>query len=371
MRSWSASLALAAAFLLGGCLSSAHFVPRDELTRIAQLPPEQRGQELRVLQGVFGAAPGRGYERAPVLVDPASAVIAGARTHARHQRMFRGARRAIESRGSNDDSRSDGRDADARGSSSRSSSRGGGGPDLGEGGGMVVAVIIAVAVVTAGITVTAVLAATEGSRYDGYVRVSPEHPLYLDMSDGRRLLVPLAMLTPQDAYYATQAMIEPRDGPYWTELGRRPLDRVGPAFALDFGASGTASAGTWWPQIRVGFGGFFLQQLGVFASFSSVFGSQDGLLLNLRYGAEVQGYPLELSPFSLGIYASAFDNHRAHEDATLGLQEEHAFGWSAGIVMQLEVSTRMAVTLRGGPTIIHERGNDVITGEVTVGAAIY
>src|SRR5664279_5338198 len=42
-----------AAFLsyaCGGCLSNEYIIPQQELTRLAQLPPEQRGQSVRVVE---------------------------------------------------------------------------------------------------------------------------------------------------------------------------------------------------------------------------------------------------------------------------------------------------------------------------------
>ena len=39
-------------FACGGCLSNEYVIPKTELARLAQLPPEQRGQNVQVVQEI-------------------------------------------------------------------------------------------------------------------------------------------------------------------------------------------------------------------------------------------------------------------------------------------------------------------------------
>ncbi|MCB9592502.1 MAG: hypothetical protein H6719_07200 [Sandaracinaceae bacterium] len=362
-------LLVLAATASSGCLSSGYFVPHDELIRLANTPPAARGDRVRVVQATFGGRPGSGYRA--VQIDPMQAAALGIAIHDAH-RDFAAAARSLES-GSSGGASSGSDDGSAGPAEGGRGSERSSGPDVsGEGAGIALLVVGAAVLLTGGIVLLSVLAATEGSRFDGWVRVDPGQTLYLDYATSR-IAMPLWMLTDEYARAASQAMIVEDEAPIFEHLEEAPLDRVGPTVALDFGASGTAAQGAFWPELRVGIGGFFLQQLGVLATFTGVFGAEAGnLLLNLRYGGEIQAYPLEVSLFSLGLYASAFDNHRAQElPMGGGLLERHAFGWSAGLAMQLAVTTRIAVTLRGGPVVVHEPGNDVVTGEVTIGGAVY
>lgn len=339
----AALVALVFALLSSGCLSNRYSISREELVRVASLPPESRGHQVGVLQDLGNESRPNGYAAADVAVDVAissSAIRSAARLAARSRAR----------RDSSDD-----RDS----------------PDLDGVDGAAAVAVVAVVVLSAGIVLMSGLAATEGSRYDGWVGVDPNRLLYLDYFDGRRIAMPLHRLTVDDALSVYRAAVYADEPGRFDEVGHRPLDRVGATFALDIGASGTATQGAWWPSVRIAVGGFFLQQLGAHAFFDGTFGSQDGLLLNLRYGAEVQAYPLEVDLFSLGLYATAFDNHRVQSLPSGDAVQEHAFGWGGGLAIQLAVSTRLAVTLRGGPVLVHERGGDTITGHVTVGAAVY
>src|SRR5262249_49531549 len=61
--------------VLTGCLSSTHVIPREELQRLVTVPPEQRGQHVRVIQGGPGAetppeAPRVGVSAVPRLGRP-------------------------------------------------------------------------------------------------------------------------------------------------------------------------------------------------------------------------------------------------------------------------------------------------------------
>ena len=49
------ALSLALVLLLSGCLTSTYVVPTPELQRLAAVAPEERGKQVRVVQGYAGA----------------------------------------------------------------------------------------------------------------------------------------------------------------------------------------------------------------------------------------------------------------------------------------------------------------------------
>src|SRR5262249_61036315 len=118
----------AAVFRAPGCLSSTHLIPHDDLVALAQTPPEQRGQHVRVIQGFSGsdeppAAPHVGV----VIVDPVPVQPLGRSAY-------------TSAKTSKDEAKW----------------------------------WIVVAAVTG-----VVLAATEGARWDGWVAMHPDQPVHL------------------------------------------------------------------------------------------------------------------------------------------------------------------------------------------------
>lgn len=343
------ALALTAVVFGGGCLSNSYHVGHDELVRLAQLPLPTRGEQVRVVQRIgTDRSPGRSYRPRSVSAPDLAAI------HAAHRAAIHGTVRLAAAVVREAEDEDLGLDFDG----------------LDGGGAMVV---LGVIVLTAGIVILTAAAATEGARWDGTVAVDPSQTLYVDFRDGSRVALPLWALTAEDAEFASHATIMSDQG-YFEELERAPLDRLGGAGFFELGASGTAADralpdGAFWPLARIGFGGFFMQELGFFLTFGGVFG--DGLF-NMRYGAELRAYPLTVGPFSLGLYGGAFDNHIIESAVGGGTQELHAFGWGAGAALQLELTTRLALTLRGGPLLVHRPvGDPTVTGEVTLGLSVY
>src|SRR5688572_14326929 len=80
MRTTFTAILLAGTMLSAGCLSTAHRVPRAELQRLAQLPPEQRGQRVRVTQAWAGD---EGPPPAPH-VDNSTVVVVHSHDHGGH-----------------------------------------------------------------------------------------------------------------------------------------------------------------------------------------------------------------------------------------------------------------------------------------------
>src|SRR5262249_5128141 len=160
-------------------------IPREELQRLVTVPPEQRGQHVRVIQGGPGAetppeAPRVGVSAVVVVGGPVWSPPAyrpqTAKSSAGEAKWWLG-----------------------------------------------VAAIAAVALVF-----------TEGLRYDGYVQLNPMHPIHLFGPNGEWTWVPLAQLDQGAVGWAQKAFIRPSEGP-WTELERAPLDRVGFTYNLLLG----------------------------------------------------------------------------------------------------------------------------------------
>ncbi|HEY5282793.1 MAG TPA: hypothetical protein VIM14_08385, partial [Polyangia bacterium] len=257
-RQQAVALVAFAAFtssLCGGCLSNEYVIPKAELTRLVQLPPEQRGQRLQVVQELgdrrseaidttqppqpssppeYGQ--GQGYETPPegyvegeseshlgvgILIVPGQIGGPTARGGVRGPGPLAGPRgptAALPSRAA--PSRRPGVPASGIGNGS-----GGGGKDE------LVALLIVVAVLA-----TFGMVATEGARYDGSVAMYPWQPVHLKDDQGREREVPLAALSLSDVESARKAVVMDDEGWGLMRLGRKPLDRRGFAFKLDLGA---------------------------------------------------------------------------------------------------------------------------------------
>jgi hypothetical protein len=325
---------LAVLVLLAGCLTSTYRVPSDDLERIAHTPPAARGQHVRVIQQLAGMdeAP-RGPEvhvHTAVVVDPMPAY-----------------------------------------------GYGGGGGSLGgprPGGGwgpsaklakddakalLVVAAIVAVAFAT-----------TEGARYDGWVNVHPMQRLHLYGPAGEYMQVPLAQLAPEHAAWASRAYLRSDEGP-WTFAGRAPLDRVGFNYNVFFGSSTITSFNE---DTQPGYGGRFqlgffpIQQLGILFDWGAYWrnNEQDLQVYDGRYGVELQLYPITLGRLSLGGFgqigfATRIEDHYPMNGDDRGMSTE------VGGLLQLEITTRLALTGRGGYVYSIGQGGF----EAAVGLSIY
>jgi len=389
MRLASASRAfgLIAAVALGatGCGGITYTIRHDELVRLAEQAPVQRAQSVRVVQDLLGdrEMPGinPGIYMVPMLAyDPGCSggafYVAGADGAAAmiscrstigvgggvHMGMGGGIGGPNPSGGG--------------GGGSGGSGGGGGGGGGGAGGdkGAAIVLVVAAAVLAVG------LAVTEGARYDGDVRLHPLHPLHLYGPDGSYRQVPLALLDPATAAWADEAEVRETDGPYFQTIGRAPLDRHGFVYTLDFGAGGigrydgTVDTG-YLSHIQFGF--FPIHELGINASLA--LGWTDGnvnVAFTARYGLELQVYPLSYGVLHAGAFAQGGLSYRSEDvyDATDGSEHtftRHDYYYGGGLLAQLELSTRLALTLRGGFNLLHETGPDPVAGEATLGLSIY
>jgi hypothetical protein len=323
--------------LIAGCGANSYRIPPSELARLAQTPPETRGQHVRVIQEIVGsevpAAPPVSGET-QILIIPHIDISVGA-----HPRPVGG--------------------GGFKGSGGR----------FGSAGNDSKAAAIAFIALAATAMVTAVV--IEGSRFDGYAQLHPMHPVHLLGHDGNYAVVPLAQIDANAAAWADTAVVRRTEGP-WRELERAPLSRLGLAYGLYGGAGtlrsadGTTATGPAW---TVQLGGFPTQELGIFASvfFGWRNNLADATLFETRTTLEVQFLPVKLGPLHAGVYGGIGLAHR-FEDAVRLTDDrfagEHTGGALAGGTMfQLDINTRVALTARLGLSYAHgERMRDALIG---------
>jgi hypothetical protein len=335
-----------AASLAAGCGTTSYKIPGSELQRLAQLPPEARGQRVRVIQELSDADVGPAQpvtSETQIVIFPTVVVNDGG---------YR--RRESSGWGGN---------ANVPSGNTAHSSGGGGGIHMSGGSGsdgkaMAIAILVvaAVAIVAA--------AAVEGSREDGYAQLHPMVPIYLFGRDGSRAVMPLAALDPQSAAFADHGIVRSNEGP-WTYLGRAPLDRVGFTYAMMGGvgtfksADGTNDLGT---ATTLQFGFFPEQHVGIVSSVFFGWRTNQALatLFESRYTLEVQAYPIQAGPMHFGVYAGGGGASR-FEDGINGNQSSIAL--LGGAMLQLDINTRLALTARLGQTFAHdERMSDALFG---------
>jgi hypothetical protein len=333
MRGLSRVSAFAVAIFASGCLGTAYRVPRRELIRLSETPAEQRGNQVRVIQGFAGDD---GPPPAPGVHGHTTVVVyGGGGVRGGGPRNVAGLGKAASKA---DDSKA----------------------------WLILAGIAAVG-----------LAATEGARFDGWARLHPMHPVHIYGPNGEYSWVPLAQLDPNTAMWARKAFVRETEGP-WTPLERAPLNRVGFTYSLLLGSAEIPSAqerslsmGT--DPANAGFIGHI--QLGLFPT------QQVGLLLDFGMGwrnnafgdtvfegrnaLELQFLPVSAGIFHAGVYGQGGLALRLEDGAKSS--EQRSFLLGGGGLLQLELTTRLTITARGG--YVRILGED--TAEVAVGVSIY
>jgi hypothetical protein len=197
------------------------------------------------------------------------------------------------------------------------------------------------------------------------------HPIHMWMADGQWTWVPLAQLDPETAAFARKAFVREEEGP-WTRLRRAPLDRVGFTYSLLLGSSeviaydGFRRAGF---MSHIQFGYFPVQQIG--------FGLDIGLgwrtdrdftdIFQSRYALELQALPLAAGKLHAGVYGEIGLAYH-FEDFPDGYGDDRRkFLLGGGGLVQLELTTRLALTVRGGAAVLS--GDRAL--ELTAGISIY
>jgi hypothetical protein len=343
MRSSTIAVVVAGAVAAGGCLSHAHRIPRQELARLAHVPPAERGARVAVVQQLGDEPPPAQAVSSDteVVVVSHPVVIVDNGGHHHH-----GGHRGHGSHGS------------------------GGGSPKGSGKDAVVAAVVVAA------TAAVLLAVTEGQRFAGGVRLHPMHPVHLWGPWGYGV-VPLAHLDAATAAAAHRAVVSDREGP-WLRLDRAPLDRAGWTYSVLAGAAqlrddaGTRALG---PAFHVQLGHYPGQVWGLVVDWHAAWrdvedagtggggeDGEDGDLLDLRWGLELQALPLAAGALHAGGFVNGSYAWRKEGD-----RSESSLVSGAGALVQLELSTFLALTGRVG--VMRAWGE--LTTDVTVGLSIY
>jgi hypothetical protein len=331
---------LASSLIASGCAVNSYKIPPDELARLARVPPEARGQRVRVVQELVAsevpAAPPVTRET-EVVIAPQFEVAVGVRgPHAGSGGLGRGV---------------NGGKFGGLGKDSKSAAA-------------AFLVFAATAMVTA--------AVIEGSRFDGWAQLHPMHPVHLIGHDGSYTVVPLAWLDHRAVAWTDTAVVRPTEGP-WLELERAPLSRQGLAYGLYGGmgslrsADGSLAMGPAW-TVQLGY--FATQQIGVLAS--AFFGWRTNrfgaTLFETRYTGELQYLPLQLGILRGGLYGGAGVAYRYEDaavlpDGQIRVGNDSSLALTGGAMFQLDINTRVALTARLGLAQAHgEQMHDVIIG---------
>lgn len=315
--------------LLSGCLTSTHVIPPGELQRLASLPPEERGRQVRVVQGFAGSeAP---PEHAPSVGVSTVVVVTPTPSPYRYGYGYGGVVR---------------QSAKSMAEESK--------------WWLVIAAVTAVG-----------LAVTEGLRFDGWAELHPMHPIHIWGADGQWTWVPLAQLDAGTAAWARKAFVREEEGPF-RRLARAPLDRVGFTYSLLMGSGevtafdDTKRAGF---LAHIQFGYFPVQQLGLLFDIGLGWRTDRDYtdIFQSRYAFELQGFPLDLGALHLGAFGQLGLAHH-FEDFPDGFGEDRTrLLISGGGIAQLELTTRLAITVRAGVAAL----GDESAAEITAGVSIY
>jgi hypothetical protein len=419
---------LVAAFFVqttSGCLSNEYRIERDELRRLASLPPEVRGAHVRVSQDLNerrGDAVDASELEVPrsdsfvdVRIDVGGGSSSTSSSGAGSWRSgpegvvrgtpspagggFRGTPPPSSGGGfhgtppsssgggfhGTPPSSSGGFHGGGGGGTWRGSPpSGGGGVSLPSGGGggsgigddlaaIVVAIIIGAAIATV------VLAASEGMRFAGDARMSPEQPLYVRDAQGNEHEVALGDLTRQDAELAKEAIVKDDEGWGLRQLAHGPIQRKGGTFRFELGAGafslGAARASGVASHVQVG--GYLTPTFGLVLDLA--FSSADvdpecciGPLIGpTSLSRDSLGLQAELTPLSLGpLHLGAFAGGGVAIAGSSGDREQGPMA-IAGARLELELTAHMALTVRGGASTAHLPSGWLSAAELTGGLAIY
>ena len=395
------ALVVFAAFLSSlcdGCLSNEYVISKAELARLAQLPPEQRGQRVQIVQELGDRrseaidttkppppltpayAQGQGYESppqgyveaapeaqvgvgviiVPVPIGPGGPPLRGSAGGPRALPGPRGPVPALPGRAAPSQPRRPGISSGGLGKVG-----GGGGKD--DAAAFVALLIIVAVLATIG------MVATEGTRYDGSVAMYPWQAVHLKDGRGLEREVPLAEISLADAASATKAVVKDDEGWGFMRLGRRPFDRQGFTFKIDMGALHSScaclSANGFGTNIQFGY--FPHHRFGLLGAWAFSGGSDaDGKsYYRNNLAVEAQFFPVSVWRLHLGGFGHAGTQYA--DDANGGTRSGAAFG--GGLILELAITTRLALTARADYTSAHVApdGGWAGTEMFTAGIAIY
>jgi hypothetical protein len=252
----------------------------------------------------------------------------------------------------------------------------GGGGGGGSGGGEAL-IILAVVLAAIAVVSTVSLVASEGMRFDGTAQMSPWQPVHLKQRGGGELVMALGDLSPVALEGVVEAKVMDDEGYGIRTLDHRRLDRRwAPTFKLDAGSM-TFSRGD--GDTRTGFIGnmqfglFVRPWLGLLLT-TGVGGAGDGYGATISrhtFGFEAQSLPAALGPVQLGGYANVGAAAIASTATSAPVEWGNAFG--GGLLGELQVTSRMALTLRAGANLAFfaDTGTTSPAATVTAGLALY
>lgn len=342
--------------LTTGCVQSAYHLTAKEAERIAALPPEERGQRIRAVQGTLfsldpAVAPPENSRNTP----PAALVL---HLNEIESRLLLGY--ALE-----------------HGSSTSSSGSSSGG-DLGA---LEAAGVLFVA---AGIATSAVVAVAiaEGSRHDGWITIPSDAPLLQVSPDGARTWLTLDQLSREQARQGDFYVYDWHDSV--RSLESAPLDRVGFAYSVQMGTAGLNSTrGSLFPGFgwRAALGYFPWQTLGFSGGLQFAHGSSSSssdasriTLTSYRFFVQAESTPLALGPFHLGLYAEAGLGTSLEDPLAGPPLRASGLSWGGGGALELELTTRVSANLKGGGVwmpSLESRGSFTFIPEILLGITVY
>jgi hypothetical protein len=360
------------AVLGSGCLGHLYEVPRSELERLVQVPPEERGHSVYAVQQFSTAdepapapawqapegEPPPGYSMGfyghwvPTYYVDYGAPICVPRAPVAPVDNVHGASPI-------------GAPAPADGDidvPSINSPRDGG--------------VLLAAVIVAGVAIGVGLVASEGARFEGEVAVHPQHPVHLMHYGGGQSTVPLNELTPEQLQDSSRAVLNAYEGAGLWLREAAPLNRAG--FSYQFGAGNDALALPGWTQRGAGFrfalGYYPLKQLGLLVD-SRLMSGNDGFnsFNNVRLGAEAQWYPLALWRLHLGGFAGAGQSWYGSIGPSLPSTDGARPYFSFGGLAEFELTTRLGLTFRWTQDLMFPspRVPPGFVSSWTVGLAVY
>jgi hypothetical protein len=226
----------------------------------------------------------------------------------------------------------------------------------------VIAVVVAIGLVS-----------SEGVRFDGYVAMSPEQPVHLRSANGQTTTIPVAELSPGLVLGTVEAKVMDDEGFGFQRLDRLPLDRRGATFKLDSGTiafdfAGAALAG---PAMNIQTGYFFTRKLGLLANLSLGGGAAaGGLVPRHALGLELQAFPVAWGRVHLGAFGNG---GMAITEVLVAGTPTYVSGPSAGAgaVAELDLTSRLALTLRAGGSVAKLDQIWTPAAQLTAGVAVY
>ncbi len=371
-------------WFLSGCLSKSYQIRRADLLELSSRPEQERWQSVRALQNLGGHDEPPADPDVDVAAPPAPgvpAVIIVSHHHHPHFGPHAAPTRPpppLPPRPGSVAPRPSGPGTAGRVPALSTSdghapvTSSGGSSKKGNGDPAAAALVAAAVVVGAGLVIGA--AASEGARYDGWLAVHPDEPLYLSLAaDGKpdwRRVVPLSALTMQDVANAENATIYEGWSGRFERLGRAPLDRAGFTGSTGFHLGAlpqpdrSVSPGLG-PYLQFGGNIANLVTLGLAAT--ADFGLHAQSMLHATVGPEILVYPLRYAGIYLGAgwaYRNAQIEGRTRADA----------GWlvRGGVALDLPLTTRLAWHTQVGMTRYEIGGQTApVAWEIATGLAVF